>query len=59
MRVAYLHTPELKNYAELGVGIGNIGWGFFRFLRIDASWQYLDGQFKRRPYWSFGFKFGN
>jgi Family of unknown function (DUF5686)/CarboxypepD_reg-like domain len=59
VRVAYLHTAELKNYAEFGLGIDNIGWGLFRILKIDASWKYKDGAVSPKPMWMIGFKMGN
>jgi Family of unknown function (DUF5686) len=59
VRVAYLHTPELKNYAEFGLGIDNIGWGLFRLLRIDASWKYQNGSISPKPMFMFGLKLGN
>lgn len=55
-RAAYLHTPELRHYAEVGVGIGNIGWGIIRPLRIDWSWQYMQGKFNARPMFMIGLK---
>ena len=59
VRVAYLHTPELRNYAEFGVGIDNIGWGLFRIFRVDASWQYKNGSVSSKPMIMFGLKLGN
>jgi hypothetical protein len=55
-RAAYLHTPELGHYAELGVGISNIGWGIIRPLRIDWSWQYQQGKFNTKPMFMIGLK---
>lgn len=55
-RSAYLHTPELGHYAELGVGISNIGWGIIRPLRIDWSWQYFQGRFNTKPMFMIGLK---
>jgi hypothetical protein len=45
IRVAYLSTPELKNYTEFSVGIENIGWGIFRILRVDVGTNYMNGKF--------------
>jgi hypothetical protein len=59
VRVSYLHTPELKSYAEFGLGIDNIGWGMLRILRIDASWQYKNGSISPKPMFMFGLKIGN
>ncbi len=44
IRVAYLNTPELKHYTEFSFGIENIGWGFFRILRVDIGTSYRDGK---------------
>ena len=33
---AFLYTPEQKDYLELRAGIENIGWGVFRFFRVDG-----------------------
>ncbi len=33
----FLFTPEQRDYLELRVGIENIGWNIFRFLRIDGA----------------------
>lgn len=54
IRVAYLNTPRLGNYGEVGVGLDNIGWGFFRVLRLDLSWIYRDGKMEKKPIWMFG-----
>jgi hypothetical protein len=43
-RLAYLTTPELKNYTEFSVGIDNIGWGIFRFLRVDIGTSFVNGK---------------
>ena len=53
-RVAYLNTPQLGNYAEVGVGLDNIGYGLVRVLRLDLSWVYRDGQMAKKPIWMFG-----
>ncbi len=54
VRVAYLNTPQLGNYAEVGVGLDNIGYGLFRVLRLDLSWVYRDGKMAKKPIWMFG-----
>ena len=59
VRVAYLHTPDLKNYAEFGLGIDNIGWGLIRLFRIDAAWQYKNGSISPKPMFMFGLKLRN
>jgi hypothetical protein len=38
-RVAYAYTPQYGNYLELGFGVDKIGWGLFRFVRVDVVWQ--------------------
>jgi Family of unknown function (DUF5686)/CarboxypepD_reg-like domain len=44
IRVAYLNTPELKNYTEFSFGVENVGWGIFRVLRVDFGTNVLDGK---------------
>jgi hypothetical protein len=36
-------TPEIHPYQEYSVGIDNIGWGKFRFLRLDYVRSYQSG----------------
>jgi hypothetical protein len=48
-RVVFLKTLELGNYAEAGFGIDNIGYGLFRIIRVDLSWQYQDGKINKSP----------
>ena len=38
-----LATPDIKPYQEYTVGIDNIGWGKFRFLRLDYVRSYQSG----------------
>jgi hypothetical protein len=38
-----LATPDNKAYQEYTVGIDNIGWGKFRFLRLDYVRSYQNG----------------
>lgn len=38
-----LSTPENKPYQEYTVGLDNIGWGKFRFLRLDYLRSYQSG----------------
>jgi hypothetical protein len=54
LRVAYLNTPDLGNYAEAGVGIDNVGYGLFRLFRVDCSWQYMEGKINKRPKFMLG-----
>jgi hypothetical protein len=54
VRVGYLKTLELGNYAEAGFGIDNIGYGIFRWIRVDCSWQYKDNTFNKNPKWLVG-----
>ena len=56
VRLAYLTTPELKNYAEIGFGIDNIGWGLFRLFRFDVSWKFQDEKFNPKPVLMLGIK---
>jgi Family of unknown function (DUF5686)/CarboxypepD_reg-like domain len=44
IRVAYLNTPELKNYTEFSFGIENMGWGLFRILRVDLGTSFVNGK---------------
>ena len=53
-RVAYLNTTELGNYAEAGFAIDNIGYGLFRIIRMDVSWQYNDGKISKSPKFMLG-----
>jgi hypothetical protein len=50
-----LATPDNKPYQEYTVGIDNIGWGKFRFLRLDYVRSY-QGSFVSDA-WMFGLKF--
>ncbi|MFK7933870.1 MAG: DUF5686 and carboxypeptidase regulatory-like domain-containing protein [Saprospiraceae bacterium] len=36
----YLYTPDRGDYLEVSLGLDNLGFGLFRFLRVDAvaSW---------------------
>lgn len=38
-----LATPDFKPYQEYSVGIDNIGWGKWRFLRVDYVKSYQSG----------------
>ena len=38
-----LATPDFKPYQEYSVGIDNIGWGKWRFLRVDYLRSYQSG----------------
>ena len=38
-----LTTPDHKPYQEYTIGIDNIGWGKFRFLRVDYVRSYQVG----------------
>ena len=38
-----LATPDNKPYQEYSIGLDNIGWGKFRFLRIDYLRSYQSG----------------
>ena len=56
IRLAYLNTPELGNYTEIGFGIDNIGFGLFRFLRLDLSWQLKGREITSNPIFMIGLK---
>lgn len=56
IRIAYLTTENVKNYTEFGVGINNIGWGMFRFIRADISWQHTNNRLSKRPQLMIGIK---
>jgi hypothetical protein len=49
-----LSTPDNKPYQEYTVGIDNIGWGKFRFLRLDYVRSYQSGFISDA--WMFGLK---
>jgi len=38
-----LNTEDRKPYSELSVGLDNIGWGKYRFLRVDYVQNYYEG----------------
>ena len=38
-----INIPNLKPYQEVVIGFDNIGWGKFRFLRIDYVRSYQNG----------------
>ncbi|MEO6347029.1 MAG: DUF5686 and carboxypeptidase regulatory-like domain-containing protein [Aquaticitalea sp.] len=50
-----LATPDNKPYQEFSVGLDNIGWGKFRFLRLDYVRSYQSGFLSDA--WLFGLKF--
>ncbi|HNQ26360.1 MAG TPA: DUF5686 and carboxypeptidase regulatory-like domain-containing protein [Aquaticitalea sp.] len=50
-----LATPNTKPYQEYTIGIDNIGWGKFRFLRVDYVRSYQSGFVDDA--WMFGVKF--
>ncbi|NND62726.1 MAG: carboxypeptidase-like regulatory domain-containing protein [Flavobacteriaceae bacterium] len=39
----FLSTSENKPYSELSIGIDNLGWGNFRFLRVDYVRSFYNG----------------
>ncbi len=49
-----LATPENTSYQEFSVGLDNIGWGKFRFLRLDYVRSYQSGFVGDA--WMFGLK---
>lgn len=38
-----LHRENLRPYQEFSIGLENIGWGNFRFLRVDYIRAYQSG----------------
>ncbi len=52
-----LSTEDRKPYTELSLGIDNLGWGKFRFLRIDYVHSQYEGNHKGA--FIFGLKFLN
>lgn len=38
-----INIPNFKPYQEVVIGFDNIGWGKFRFLRIDYVRSYQNG----------------
>ncbi len=51
----YLSTENRKPYSEVSVGLDNIGWGSFRFLRLDYVHSFYNGN--DRGAFIFGLKF--
>jgi len=41
----FLYTPEQKDYLELSVGLDQVGWGLFRFLRVDGFASFREGKY--------------
>ena len=52
-----LNTEGRKPYSELSIGIDNLGWGKFRFLRVDYVHSQFGGQ--QKGAFVFGLKFLN
>lgn len=50
-----LAIPDSKPYQEYSVGLDNVGWGKFRFLRLDYVRSYQGGF--QSDAWMFGLKF--
>lgn len=42
----FLSTEGNNPYTELSIGLGNLGWGKFRFLRVDYVHSYFNGNSK-------------
>ena len=53
----FLSTETNKPYSELTLGLDNLGWGKFRFLRVDYVWSFHDGN--NTGAFVFGLKFLN
>jgi hypothetical protein len=41
----FLYTEDKKDYLELSVGLDNIGWELFRFIRVDGFAQFREGKY--------------
>jgi len=41
-----IRTPNIGHYSEVNLGIGNIGIGLLRFLRLDYVWGWQNGVLK-------------
>ena len=50
-----LSTSENQPYSEISVGLGNLGWNSFRFLRIDFAQSYIGGI--KEQWLNFGIQF--
>jgi len=53
----YLSTKTNRPYRELSIGLDNLGWGKFRFLRVDYVHSYFQGS--SQGAFVFGLKFLN
>lgn len=53
----FLSTQDRKPYSEVSIGLDNLGWGKFRFLRVDYVTSYYEGS--SNGAFVFGLKFLN
>ncbi|MEM7086213.1 MAG: DUF5686 and carboxypeptidase regulatory-like domain-containing protein [Bacteroidota bacterium] len=53
----FLSTQDRKPYSEVSIGLDNLGWGKFRFLRVDYVTSYYNGNSEGA--FVFGLKFLN
>jgi len=53
----FLSTEDRKPYSEVSIGLDNLGWGKFRFLRVDYVTSYYNGN--SNGAFVFGLKFLN
>jgi hypothetical protein len=53
----FLSTEDQKPYSEVSVGLDNLGWGKFRFLRVDYVTSFYEGS--SNGAFVFGLKFLN
>jgi len=53
----FLSTEDRKPYSEVSVGLDNLGWGKFRFLRVDYVTSFYEGS--SNGAFVFGLKFLN
>ena len=53
----FLSTQDRKPYSEVSIGLDNLGWGKFRFLRIDYVTSFYEGN--SNGAFVFGLKFLN
>lgn len=53
----FLSTQDRKPYSEVSIGLDNLGWGSFRFLRVDYVTSFYEGNSSGA--FVFGLKFLN
>lgn len=45
----YLRSDS-RNYGELAIGVDDIGWGLFRFIRLDYVWSFNDDGLSKKGF---------